>query len=255
MIKCSIINDLLAAYVSGTGSEDTRELVDEHIAACGDCRDKLAEMQERVAAQLREKDAKSINVFKTMKKKIFRRNVLVATVAAVFVLIIALFTGIKIIDYKPIAYYDGLVNLEVHYADYYNGEGNIKITVSDPSKNPETTGKIPVLDISCAQNYYSSNATGRTITRDGEQVHVMYICFLDNILTRIKPANEGQLVHRLVFVDPGLINDSPVRTEVYYFTDVESARNNALSDKEFDDFRHNGTLVWSGYVDDTRAFF
>ena len=247
MIKCSIIKDLIAAYVSGTGSDDTRILVDEHIETCEVCRGKLTEMQGRVVMQLREKDAKSINVFKTMKKKIFRRNVLVAVVAAVVVLFLALFVGVRVIDYKPIAYYDGLVNVEIHYADYFNSDENARIIVSDPKKNPEITGKIPVLDITCAQNYYSSNATGRTLMRNGEQVRVEYVCFLDNILTKIRPVNEGQMVYRFVYAD--LISDNPIRTEVYYLTDVETVNNKAMNDKEFDDYRHKGTLVWSGIVE------
>jgi len=107
--------------------------------------------------------------------------------------------------------------------------------------------KIPVLDITCAQNYYSSNAVGRTLMRNGEQVRVEYVCFLDNILTKIRPVNEGQMVYRFVYAD--LISDNPVKTEVYYLTDVETVNNSAMSDKEFDDYRHKGTLVWSGFVD------
>ena len=69
MTKCSIIRDLFSAYVSGSGSDDTRALVDEHIETCEDCKKKLAEVQNRVAVQLRENDAQNINVFKKMKKE------------------------------------------------------------------------------------------------------------------------------------------------------------------------------------------
>lgn len=247
MIDCAIIKDLLPAYVSGLCSEETRALVDEHIGECASCREKITDTRQRVASQLREKDAKSVNIFKRMKKKMLMRNALVAGAAAILVAFLAFFVGVKVIDYKPIAYFDGLARVELNYADYYNSENNISITISDPSKNPEITGKIPVLDIRCAKNYYSTNMAGRTIVRDGERVNVQYLCFLDNILSKSSPLRpNGQNVFRLVWAD--LIGDEPVRTEVYYFTDVESARNSSLSDEDFDNLRHMGTLIWSGVV-------
>ena len=44
-MKCSIIQDLLPSYVDDICSEDTRELIDEHIAECNQCREKLDQMK------------------------------------------------------------------------------------------------------------------------------------------------------------------------------------------------------------------
>lgn len=44
-MKCSVIQDLLPSYVDNICSEDTRELVQEHIAECGQCREKLEQMK------------------------------------------------------------------------------------------------------------------------------------------------------------------------------------------------------------------
>jgi hypothetical protein len=248
MTKCSIIQDLLTVYVSGAVSQDSRELVDEHIASCEDCRSKLKELQNRVAMQLRDNNTANINVFKIMKKKILKRNVLVGVAASIIMAILVLFVGIRVIDYKPIAYYDGLVKVEVNYADYYYSDENIAIILPDHKEGPKKTGKTAVLDIVCARNCYSSNSTGRTITRNGELVRVEYICFLDNILSKnMAVRNEEQTVFRLLHVI--LINDNPVRTEVYYFTDIEAVRNSKMSDTEFDNYRHQGNLLWSGILE------
>ena len=256
MTKCTIIKDLFTAYVAGLASEDTRAFVDEHIATCEDCRKKLTEMQNRVVAHLSEKDAKSVNVFKTMKKKIFKRNVLVGVGASIVVAFIALFVGAGIIDYKPIPYYDGLVKVSVNYAGYYKDKNNmslsvgddISISITDPSQNPEGGGKTPVLDLQCTQNFYSTNAVGRTIVRNGEVVRVEYFCFLENFLSKKNTVKNAEQI-MLRMVNAIYFGDDPIKMEVYYFTDIESARNNALSDQEFDDFRHKGNLLWSGTLE------
>lgn len=258
MNKCGIVKDLFTAYVSGVGSEETRSLVEEHINTCEDCRTKLEEVQNKVAVAFREKDAKSINMFKTMKKKIFRRNVLVGVTAVVVVAIIALFVGFKVIEETPIAYYDGMLNVRVNYADYYKNDDNISVIITDPNNQPPealtSSGKVPVLDISCTRKYYSSKATGRTIMRDGERVNLEYICYYENSLTKQTELlkDEEQSFYRLThFVEnDGL--QTPIKCEVYYVTDIAPITDitkNPISDKDFDDYRLNGTLVWSGMVE------
>ena len=247
MNKCGIIEDLLPAYISGLCTDDTRALVDEHIGECADCRDKLMDARQRVALRLREKDAKIVNVFKSMKRKILIRNTLVAAVSAIIVAVLALFVGIKAIDYKPIAYFDGLARVEVSYADYHKSDENIAIVVSDPGKNPEITGKIPVLDIRSSKAYYFSNSAARTLVRGGETVNVQYVCFYENVVSKSNlRKDDSQIVLRHVY--PELIGDTPVRTEVYYLEDLDAARKSGLSDNEFDEYRHKGALLWSGVI-------
>lgn len=52
-IKCSVIQDLLPSYVDNICSEDTKELVREHVAECMQCKEKLEQMKntEIVAGQ------------------------------------------------------------------------------------------------------------------------------------------------------------------------------------------------------------
>ncbi|MCM1215247.1 MAG: zf-HC2 domain-containing protein [Lachnospiraceae bacterium] len=44
-MKCSVIQDLLPSYVDDICSEDTGELVREHVAECEQCREKLEQMK------------------------------------------------------------------------------------------------------------------------------------------------------------------------------------------------------------------
>ena len=40
-IKCEVINDLLPLYVDDVLSKESRELVEEHICECGNCKKKV----------------------------------------------------------------------------------------------------------------------------------------------------------------------------------------------------------------------
>ena len=42
---CSVIQDLLPLYIDGVCSEESRKVIDEHLAGCAACRQLLAEMQ------------------------------------------------------------------------------------------------------------------------------------------------------------------------------------------------------------------
>lgn len=44
-MKCSVIQDLLPSYVDNICSDDTRELVQEHVAECAQCKEKLEQMK------------------------------------------------------------------------------------------------------------------------------------------------------------------------------------------------------------------
>lgn len=44
-MKCSVIQDLLPSYADDICSEDTKELVEEHVAECAQCKEKLEQMK------------------------------------------------------------------------------------------------------------------------------------------------------------------------------------------------------------------
>ena len=46
-INCNVIGDLLPLYVDGAVSEDTKKLVEEHLAECADCKKAAEDMEKR----------------------------------------------------------------------------------------------------------------------------------------------------------------------------------------------------------------
>jgi predicted anti-sigma-YlaC factor YlaD len=54
-ISCNIIGDLLPLYVDGAVSEDTKKLVEEHLAECADCKKAAEEMGKELVLPVHEK--------------------------------------------------------------------------------------------------------------------------------------------------------------------------------------------------------
>ena len=244
MTKCSIIQDLFTAYISGTASEDTRALVEEHIEACEDCRNKLAEMQNRVAEQLRENDAANINVLKTMKKRIFRRNALVAAIASVVVLAVA-FAGYWFVYHHdiPIEYEQGAIRVEKRTA-----EMTFEI---DGIATPKT---VNILDLVINRSFYSSYGTSRKIDIDGAETEVVYIYLGETFYSRWQNKYSDEQLIYLAGVGEDLsfsmnyFNYPSLPVEVYYLI-MPLDKVTAMSDDDFYAQRVNGVLLWSGTLE------
>lgn len=81
-IPCVVIKDLLPSYVDGLTSEETNQLIQEHVAECADCSAILAAMQEPTPAA--PEDRKEIDFLKKNRKKNIK--VLIGSLIACIVL-------------------------------------------------------------------------------------------------------------------------------------------------------------------------
>lgn len=59
-ITCNIIEDLLPLYIDDMVSEDSRQLVEEHLKECAACRKMLDEMKKRISCGLFQKMQRGI---------------------------------------------------------------------------------------------------------------------------------------------------------------------------------------------------
>ena len=86
-INCNIISDLLELYSDEVVTEDTKALVTEHLRECKECSDKLALIKQNlnIPAEIGTEPIKQI------KRRIKKRNILVALVAVIIVVPTALF--------------------------------------------------------------------------------------------------------------------------------------------------------------------
>ena len=80
--RCGIIKDLLPLYVDHVCSDESKELIDEHLLECEKCKsymDSLRESQDvEDVAYDEEKERRKVKMMLGMKKKIVFRNILVA---------------------------------------------------------------------------------------------------------------------------------------------------------------------------------
>lgn len=93
-MKCNVIQDLLPSYVDNICSADTKELVDEHVAECAQCKEKLEQMKntEIVAGKASEKQ---VDYLKKIRISITTREGLgkVILVILVGIAFVGLFVG------------------------------------------------------------------------------------------------------------------------------------------------------------------
>lgn len=59
-VTCDVIRDLLPLYLDGVCSEDSRQLVEEHLQTCESCRRELAQLQEEQKPEVNVHEAEGI---------------------------------------------------------------------------------------------------------------------------------------------------------------------------------------------------
>lgn len=129
-ISCNVIGDLLPLYVDGVVSEDTKKLVEDHLAGCETCQKAAEEMGKELVLPANGEMAAAETRFlqkmkKTWTKRKIRTSVISVAVTAVVILgsYMALTFPQWMIPYEPenfsVAVEDGQVCV------YYTGEGKI----------------------------------------------------------------------------------------------------------------------------------
>ena len=97
--RCGIIKDLLPLYVDQVCSDESKELIDQHLLECENCKSYLNLLREAQdvedAAYDEEKESRKVKMMVRMKRKLFFRNILVA----VFTVLILGGVCISVIQY------------------------------------------------------------------------------------------------------------------------------------------------------------
>lgn len=86
-INCNIIRDILPLYLDDVVSDETKQMVEEHLQSCASCRAEASSMKKDVIlpASKAQRLAEA-KVIKGIRNKIFRKKVIVAVLSAVTVL-------------------------------------------------------------------------------------------------------------------------------------------------------------------------
>lgn len=106
-IPCAVIRDLLPLYAEDLASEESKQVVDEHLADCPDCRARLETLKEPAAP---EPDASQ--ALRAVKKEFRRRRVLAVLLAALLVFLPLFALLAHSTDKIAVPYEDGLISVE-----------------------------------------------------------------------------------------------------------------------------------------------
>ncbi|NBJ70383.1 MULTISPECIES: zf-HC2 domain-containing protein [Clostridia] len=134
-IKCTIIQDVLPLYVDGVVSEDTKEMVDEHLQHCETCQKEYDSMKRELYIPAENK----VSLFKKISKKWRKKKILISIASAVATAIV-LFGAFAYVFYYEmvIPYSEKLVKIEKHndhqLASRYYGESYASVNVTHPMK-------------------------------------------------------------------------------------------------------------------------
>lgn len=86
-ISCNIIRDILPLYLDDVVSDETKQMVEDHLQSCASCREEAASLKKDVIlpASKSQRFAEA-RVIKRIKNKILRKKVIIVVVTAVAVL-------------------------------------------------------------------------------------------------------------------------------------------------------------------------
>ena len=105
-ISCNVINDILPLYADEVVSEDTRVLVDEHLAECRECSQKLADLRRDIKADIEAEAVEAEkNAVVAVKKRIRVKKIItvIMSVIAGAVIISAIIGCMKLVKI-PVEY-------------------------------------------------------------------------------------------------------------------------------------------------------
>ena len=112
--ECEIVQDLLFGYQDKTLHEASKELVEEHLKTCEDCRKIFSEMQKEEDTN---ENNEEIDYLKNINKKVKKKNKLLIIVGVILGIVVLLNIGI--------------------FAYYYSEAGKIRIYLNDDIKEEQ----------------------------------------------------------------------------------------------------------------------
>ena len=106
MMKCEVIQDLLALYADDCCSEESKKLVEEHLRSCPECRKVLEEMKTPVVREVTSAPVPALTRVDQWKASIIQS-------VTMFLSFIALVAGVSVEAYTPWGTFNGVCSLAV----------------------------------------------------------------------------------------------------------------------------------------------
>lgn len=108
-IKCTIIQDVLPLYIDEVVSQDTKEMVDEHLQSCDKCQKEYESMKQNLYIPVENKDS----LFNNISKKWRKKKVIVSIISILVTTIILIGVFLYVFYYETvIPYSEDLIKIE-----------------------------------------------------------------------------------------------------------------------------------------------
>lgn len=130
--ECNIVQDLLLGYIDEVVSEDSKEVIEEHIKTCNNCKEKLEDIQKDIK-ESKKSEEREVDYLKNVKKKISKKNVFIIIIGLILSLII-IFNIIVFVNYSVTA-----CEMEIFLNDDITEENQRKIVkiIKEKDSNAE----------------------------------------------------------------------------------------------------------------------
>lgn len=138
--NCGLINDLIPLYVDDICSEESKMMVEEHIATCESCRDELKKMKSNLTLPLNVNGSDVKGFKKFVKKKIWIKTIAIVAVLVILLVVANLAVTLRFSEIWPKVDAEGVeellevVNLDgdlyLHQMDLF-GLGEVIVISTD----------------------------------------------------------------------------------------------------------------------------
>jgi hypothetical protein len=261
-MECSIVRELLPAYIEGITCKETTEDIRKHLETCEGCRyiyENMAAVLPRYAmtADIEKKQVEKL------KNRLRRNNAIAVLITCVvfFIIIFSIFYNVTLpfdanrMFVRPVP--------SVFIYDEKDGKMGLSSLKDLNLKGTEEfrTGKYKTYNLAQFSfkgiNNVTSTSRSRTLEQDGKKVRISYFCYYKTIWDIIFSGDASNYSDSGTFF--GDVYDDqfpekdqeyiPIQTEIYYLRDrdlLEAQKIDKLSDDEFTALKNKAYLVWSG---------
>lgn len=129
-INCNIIKDLLPLYIDNLTSNESNEIIEEHLNSCNECQIVYEQMNAPIEAEQEQNRENEIDYLKKVKTKTIKNYVFVFSIIA----IVAILTFVFLIGIRVKS-----DNVNIVANVYDENEGSFKIVLSNGKRLNVTT--------------------------------------------------------------------------------------------------------------------
>lgn len=242
--NCELIKDLLPLYVDNVCSEESRKMINEHLAECKNCCSELEKMQADITVKEKAKD--DIKSIKKIKKRFFIGKIIAGIVGAFLLysfIIFGLFFSVN--GYRAMNYEKNQLDKNLYVEEDETGrvwlvkdacatEGIMDYSLRASGSDVKTAG--PYL-----APHYKLPVTSENV-RDAEKIDLVitlaernYEHFIDNLffevmVSRRKESISSELTkERVLLIDP---ENTKNKAGAIYYYDIENDKEYLLWEKK-----------------------